>query len=348
MLSTAFVRRTLLVVLFLPFALSASADTGRSEINQAIVNAAGGFPYTIRAPGSYVLTSDLIVSANVTAVSIEADEVTLDLNGFRIVGPHSCSPASCPTALGNGLGTSPIVGNRKVSIFGGQIRGFGFNCILVGSDARVERMTISECGQDGIVAGSGSSVLQNTVFLVGREGIDLQSGSVFAHNLVRSVGLSGPSRAIARGTAIGGNYCDDGSCSADGRRLYYLTTSVFSGAEALSACVTGFHMASLWEIMDPSQLKYDVNRGFATQDSGSGPPSDGLAWIRTGESASSGGSAPGRASCEGYTVTTGNGTSAVLYPDWEAGGGGTDSRIPWWRVSQVPCALDFKVWCVEE
>lgn len=70
-------------------ALPALAGDGRVEINQASVVEAGGFPYTINAPGSYVLTSDLIVSVDVTAISIATDDVTLDLNGFRIAGPHS-------------------------------------------------------------------------------------------------------------------------------------------------------------------------------------------------------------------------------------------------------------------
>ena len=41
----------------------AYAGDGRTEINQAIVDAAGGFPFTISSPGSYVLTSDLAATS---------------------------------------------------------------------------------------------------------------------------------------------------------------------------------------------------------------------------------------------------------------------------------------------
>ncbi len=45
------------------------------------------FPITISQPGSYVLTSDITVSGTgVNGIRIEADNVTLDLNGFSLIG----------------------------------------------------------------------------------------------------------------------------------------------------------------------------------------------------------------------------------------------------------------------
>ncbi len=44
-------------------ASSARAVDGVLEINQTIVMAAGGFPYSITQPGSYILTGNLAVSA---------------------------------------------------------------------------------------------------------------------------------------------------------------------------------------------------------------------------------------------------------------------------------------------
>ena len=57
-------------------------------------------------------------------------------------------------------------------------------------------------------------------------------------------------------------------------RGFYLTTSEHNGANALTACTRGFHMASLWEVFDPTNLAYDTTLGTTDQDSGSGPPSD--------------------------------------------------------------------------
>ena len=75
-------------------AAPAAAVDGVTQINQARALAGGvtpgdgaGFPVTISASGGYRLTSDLTVpDENASAVSITADSVTLDLNGFSIAG----------------------------------------------------------------------------------------------------------------------------------------------------------------------------------------------------------------------------------------------------------------------
>src|SRR6266436_5972961 len=54
---------------------------------------APGFPVTISQPGSYRLTGNLVVpDVNTTAIQITADFVTVDLNGFSIIGPNVCTP----------------------------------------------------------------------------------------------------------------------------------------------------------------------------------------------------------------------------------------------------------------
>lgn len=73
------------------FALLGAAATqaadGVIEINQAAVEAAGGFPYVITQPGSYVLTGNLTVDAdNTDAIQVRAEHVHIDLNGFVIQG----------------------------------------------------------------------------------------------------------------------------------------------------------------------------------------------------------------------------------------------------------------------
>src|ERR1039458_3298480 len=49
-------------------------------------------PYTISAPGSYYLTGNLAVSSG-TAITIAANQVTLDLNGFTLSSPKQLPPA---------------------------------------------------------------------------------------------------------------------------------------------------------------------------------------------------------------------------------------------------------------
>src|SRR4051812_6036205 len=66
-----------------------------------------GFPVTISAPGSYRLSSNLVVpDAATTAIQITADNVSLDLGGFSIIGPNTCtpSPVHCTFSGGGGSG----------------------------------------------------------------------------------------------------------------------------------------------------------------------------------------------------------------------------------------------------
>ena len=71
-------------------ASGAQAADGVIEINQADVEAAGGFPYVITQPGRYILTGNLTLGdSDRDGVAIEADHVTLDLNGFVIQGAAS-------------------------------------------------------------------------------------------------------------------------------------------------------------------------------------------------------------------------------------------------------------------
>ncbi len=63
------------------------------------------------------------------------------------------------------------------------------------------------------------------------------------------------------------------SLANKGPRKFYLTKTLHTGAQALSACATGYHMASLWEIHDPTNLRYNTELGFTSgSDSGFGPP----------------------------------------------------------------------------
>src|SRR5262245_25332331 len=74
-------------------------------------------------------------------------------------------------------------------------------------------------------------------------------------------------------TAVGG--------VAKVRKFYLTQDNTFDALEAPNACAAGYHMASLWEIFDPSSLVYDTALGHLSGD-GSGPPEFHIGWIRTG------------------------------------------------------------------
>ena len=86
-------------------ATSALADAGRREINQTCAVQTGcfpgdapGFPVTITDSGSYRLTSNLNqIPASQDGLFLANSRITIDLNGFAIVGPSLGG-----TAAGNG------------------------------------------------------------------------------------------------------------------------------------------------------------------------------------------------------------------------------------------------------
>ena len=132
---------------------------------------------------------------------------------------------------------------------------------------------------------------------------------------------------------------------ADAKTKFYLTQEVFLGSAALTACAGGYHMASLWEILELGSLKYDTSRGFVTPDAGSGPPSTQPGWVRTGYYPFSA-NVPGGSNCEVWTSSSSGeyGTSVMLEPSWSPNA--VASPISPWRAGTFSCDYRIQVWCV--
>ena len=152
-------------------------------------------------------------------------------------------------------------------------------------------------------------------------------------------GLAALLPLIGRGQGGGNNLR-----TRDPRRSFYLTQTTHNGSQALTACAEGYHMASLWEIFDTSNLKYDTSLGFTLPDSGSGPPTSQDGWIRTGFVGGAG-NFPGLANCSAWTSTAGGGTTVALPDRWDPT---TLSRVTPWQPLLVACFEDPHVWCVQD
>jgi hypothetical protein len=144
-----------------------------------------GFPITISLAGSYRLTSNLVVpDAAMTAIQITADDVTLDLNGFSIIGPNVCTPnpTRC-TFSGGGIGVMAVgppgvVSPANVRIANGTVRGMGGHGIrMLGDATTVVNVQALMNGGPGIVVGEGS-VIDSVAKLNG-------SGSAIVGSIVR-------------------------------------------------------------------------------------------------------------------------------------------------------------------
>jgi hypothetical protein len=128
-------------------------------------------------------------------------------------------------------------------------------------------------------------------------------------------------------------------------RGYYLTyASVPDATHALTACASGYHMASLWEILDTSSLKYNTGLGAARADSGQGPPAQLAGWVRTGYG-SGNTSTPGQANCNAWTSSSSShyGTYAQLSSDWASA-----KSIHVWLTNATLCSYSARVWCVQD
>jgi hypothetical protein len=182
---------------------SAWAVDGVVDINQARALAGGvspgdtaGFPVTISQAGSYRLTGNLTVpDANTTAISVAADNVTIDLNGFSILGP---------TGAGTGRGVSGV-GFSHTTVLHGTVQGVGEDGIRLGSDAHVEGVRAANNGGNGILTGSASLVRGNTAENNASFGLSLDTETGYAQNVLSDNNGGNANPQVSGGVEIGAN-----------------------------------------------------------------------------------------------------------------------------------------------
>jgi hypothetical protein len=128
--------------------------------------------------------------------------------------------------------------------------------------------------------------------------------------------------------------------ASTGLRHYYLTKTSHDGAGALGACAAGYHMASLWEILDPSNFQYNTELGLTEGDSGQGP-TIWSGWVRTGTMADVG-AQPGEGNCYGWAEADSGANGTLVGLSW-----GNQDFHTWYSLT-LPCNLLRPVWCVED
>ena len=143
-----------------------------------------------------------------------------------------------------------------------------------------------------------------------------------------------------------------GFSRADNAKMYYLTNNYFNGGDAITACVSGFHMAGISEIQDPSNLQY-ATTGTAAYDAlvdgeGFEPPSDHMGWVRSGSFPLVG--VPdycdfSMSSFEQQSGTTMSRRTLWDHPSTELQASAAPS---WWYTTQESSSQPEPVWCVED
>jgi hypothetical protein len=169
----------------------AAAAGGRLEINQtcALVGCFpgddAGFPVTIREAGSYVLTGNLSVTSSEQAISVLSNppQVEIDLNGFQIDGPVSCTGSGASLSCAPAGGARGISGGDRVRVKNGGVSGFAGGGIALGAGAQLEGVIAVENGGRGIEVSASSTVSRCIAVLNGGDGIAIGAASVLGHSI---------------------------------------------------------------------------------------------------------------------------------------------------------------------
>ncbi len=214
------------------FAPAGQAGDGRIEISQRQM------PYLITNSGSYVVTEPLSVQDTTNGITVYADDVTLDLNGFSLVGP-----SSRPSL--NGIHQPQQY--RGLSVRDGFLTGWqeGYGLYAGGKAALIRNVHTKQCGM-GIRAGSGSVVVNCSGFSNVVYAVSAGEGSVLAscsasyndsHGFLVSAGVMG--------ACIAWNNGSNGLSAAEGSvvRKSVSTQNRGEGLLASDSVVADTHLA---------------------------------------------------------------------------------------------------------
>lgn len=177
---------------------------GRIEINQARALAGGvtpgdapGFPVSITLPGSYVLTSDLDLSAALSpqftsAIEFSTSFVTLDLAGFSIRSLNQCDgsrngcfwPSGSPAVRAEGLG------RLGIAVRNGKIRGSAGTGLdlATATGIRIADLDIFHAGEIGLRAGHAAAVVNSRIAYVGDVGAILGDAALLRDAALEHIG----------------------------------------------------------------------------------------------------------------------------------------------------------------
>lgn len=135
--------------------------------------------------------------------------------------------------------------------------------------------------------------------------------------------------------------------AAPAGKAFYLTAATHPGGTASTACASGYHMGTLWEIAQPQNHRYadEVTGARTATDRIAGPPAGIFqsGWVRSGGNSLTTNSVGANCALWASSGSTHFGTQARL----ESTLAGT-TATPGWIVTRVTCNAMPGVWCVED
>jgi hypothetical protein len=168
---------------------------GSARAQTKLVKPAKGGSITISQAGSYYLPANIASTLlNYAVIKVNANNVTINLNGFTIAGPG-----------GSGTGTAiNASGDSGVTVINGTIAKMPATAIILGSNSTVGGVQLIGNGGDGVDCTS-ACLISNSV-ITGNTGAGLSfsdSTSGYESNII-----SGNGTTAVSGTNMGHNVCN--------------------------------------------------------------------------------------------------------------------------------------------
>lgn len=177
---------------------------------------APGYPVTLSVAGKYKLGSNLVLpNADTSGVSSGVGGVSLDLNGFSIVGPAYCPAQGGSEPVPEHV-CQPTRNGQGVELFGygnsvrnGRIIGAGGHGVYI-EDGVVENLDISFVGKTGVTLAGTSGQLRGSAIrhAYGSGVLAWASNTVVANNTIYSANNNAVegAGALVTGNSLTGGY----------------------------------------------------------------------------------------------------------------------------------------------
>ena len=190
-------------------------------------------PVTITECGSYFLTGCLTGNGSGHGITVAADNVTINLNGFTLEGSGS--------GQWDGIHIEP--GFDGIVVVNGQICCWGDDGVEGQDDSstRLESMTVTGNGGHGANLGVASFVIDSVFKGNGTDGVYVRDGSKVANSVAMDNGRGGF-------TAQDGAFIDD--CNSTGNTEWGFAiccTNEQAGSSRLESCHASANGIGFWE-----------------------------------------------------------------------------------------------------
>src|SRR5438552_13108223 len=207
-------------------------------------NVITALPFTISQPGSYVLNGNLTCpacSAGQDAITVTADNVTIDLQGFQLVGV---------TGVKSGISSGGTTPRKHWTIRNGTSDGFsssGIYAVAVSESTSEDLTTTNIAGDSAINAKDGVTVRNVTIDNIANYGMWLGKRAVVSDCYIEvsggsAWGIDAKDESMIEGCNVSGNLTAGGGIQVtQGSTIQGCAVSGFTviGIQVASATVTG-------------------------------------------------------------------------------------------------------------